>query len=416
MKEAITRFMAALLIENAELVAPGEFRRTGSLLIDSGRIAELDPDTQTLPSGCSTFDAGGALLTPGLIDVHTHAIHRFHYDGGPASLHRAAEILPRYGTTCAFPTLYALHDATALEPLQQLASALDAAQGAVLPGLHLEGPFLKLPGAGAATLPGDVPFLEDLLSAAAGRVAAMSVSPDAENILPVIERLRAEEVRVFLTHTRASPEQTELAIAAGAVHATHFYDVFPVPDETDPGVRPVGAVETVLGDSRCSVDFICDGVHVHPTAIRAALAAKGWNKVIAITDANIGAGLPDGRYDTPWGYPIVVSRESAARIASADDARPHPQAGCLAGSALTMDVAIANLHRWLQLDSPKIWAMGSLNPASLMGLTSKGRLRVGADADLVLWRDSPDALRVQRAWVAGRSVFDADVNSAEENR
>ena len=407
--------MSKLLIDNASLVAPGEFRRSGSVLVDAGKIAEIDPDPRTLDPSCQKFDAGGAVLTPGLIDIHTHAIGQYHYEGGPASLLEAAAILPRYGATCAFPTLYALQDATVLEPLEQLASALDRTRGAVLPGLHLEGPFLKLPGAGAATLPGDVGFLEELLGAARGRVAAMSISPDTENILPVIERLRADGVRVFLTHTRASPEQTEAAIAAGAVHATHFYDVFPVPEETDPGVRPVGAVEVVLGDARCSVDFICDGVHVHPAAIRAALAAKGWEKVIAITDANIGAGLPDGRYETPWGYPIEVSRKSAARVASADGAARHPPAGSLAGSALTMDVAMENLHHWLDLESHKICAMGSLNPASLMGLSSKGRLCVGADADLVLWKDSPDAWRVQRTWVAGACVFDADEKHALED-
>ena len=133
-------------------------------------------------------------------------------------------------------------------------------------------------------------------------------------------------------------EQTEAAIEAGARHATHFYDVFPVPEETDAGVRPVGAVEAILADSRVSVDFICDGVHVHPAAIRAAVAAKGWEKVMLITDSNIGAGLPPGEHDTPWGYRVRVAPGDAAR---------HATKGFLAGSALTMDVGMKNLLRWL---------------------------------------------------------------------
>ena len=73
-----------------------------------------------------------------------------------------------------------------------------------------------------------------------------------------------------------------------------FTTFFPPPEETDPGVRPVGAVETILADPRCTVDFIADGVHVHPTAIKAAVAARDPTDVLLTTDSNIGAGLPPG--------------------------------------------------------------------------------------------------------------------------
>jgi N-acetylglucosamine-6-phosphate deacetylase len=105
-------------------------------------------------------------------------------------------------------------------------------------------------------------------------------------------------------------------------------------------VRPVGAVESILADPRASVDFIADGVHVHPTAIRAAVAAKGWQGVILITDSNIGAGLAGGIYDTPWGFQIRVSPTTAAR---------HAEKNTLAGSALTMNRGMANLLSWLRL-------------------------------------------------------------------
>jgi N-acetylglucosamine-6-phosphate deacetylase len=208
-------------------------------------------------------------------------------------------------------------------------------------------------GAACPTLPGNVELLDRLLAACPDRVAAMSVSPDTPGVVPVIRRLREKGIPVFLTHTRATAEQTEAALNAGACHATHFYDVFYAPAETDPGVRPVGAVEAILADPRASVDFIADGVHVHPTAIRAAVAAKGWAGVILITDSNIGAGLPAGVYPTPWGFAIRVSPETAAR---------HETKHSLAGSALTMDRGIANLLRWLNLPPEQVWAMGTSIP------------------------------------------------------
>jgi N-acetylglucosamine-6-phosphate deacetylase len=202
----------------------------------------------------------------------------------------------------------------------------------------------------------------------------------------------------FITHTRATCEQGEAAIKAGARHATHFYDVFPPPPETDPGVRPVGMVEVILADPRCSADFIADGVHVNPIAVRAVLAAKGFPNVLLITDSNVGAGLPPGIYDTPMG---TIITDKAARLH-----RPgSPEDRGLAGSTLTMNRGIANLLTWLDLPEEQVWAMGTSNPARLLGLQNKGTLRVGADADIVLWNQSVGSLSAERTWVGGRCVF-----------
>jgi N-acetylglucosamine-6-phosphate deacetylase len=166
----------------------------------------------------------------------------------------------------------------------------------------------------------------------------------------------------------------------------------------------VGAVEVMLADPRASVDFICDGIHVHPAAIRAALAAKGTDGVMAITDSNIGAGLPAGRYDSPWGYAVEVSPERAARIAP-----PHPRAGQLAGSSLTMNVAMGNLRRWLgEVPEHDQWAMGTRTPARVAGLANRGILRAGAAANLVLWNDD---LSAAQTWVGGQEAFNASKQS-----
>jgi len=396
--------MAATLIENALVLRPGHWVRPGSLLVEDGKIAEIDPEIDQSADAYERVDANGALLTPGLIDLHCHGVQQFLYEAEPQQIADAASVLPSFGTTCVLPTLYRVMNRPSLGLLERLSEALPKTVGAAMPGFHLEGPFLALPGAGCETIPGDLVLLEELLAATGGRVSAMSISPDTPNIIPVIERLREENITVLITHTHASVEETEAAIDAGARHATHFYDVFPVPAETEPGARPVGAVETILADARCTVDFICDGVHVHPMAIRAALAAKGWEGIVAITDANIGAGLEDGIYETTWGYSVEVRRSDAARIADKD----HPLQGALAGSSLTMDRAIYNLLSWLELPPQQIWAMGTTNPAAVLHLANKGDIRTGADADLVLWDQVDHRLQARKTWVAGKCVFDAE--------
>ncbi len=386
--------MPSLHIRHARLVRPGESVTDGDLLVRDGRIVAVGK--VDAGGGAQTIEAGGRLLTPGLIDVHTHGVMRSLYEAGPAALQSAAKALGQFGVTTVLPTIVPQMKPGLLDLLRSLAQAIPAIREVSIPGLHLEGPFMAVGGAACPTLPGDLDLLEQFLAACGDRIAVMSVSPDAPNIVPVIRRLREKNITVFLTHTRANVEQTEAALEAGGRHATHFYDVFYPPAETDPGVRPVGAVEAILADPRASVDFIADGVHVHPTAIRAAVAAKTWAGVVLITDSNIGAGLPPGVYDTPWGYPVRVSPETAAR---------HAGKNFLAGSALTMDRGMANLLRWLALPAEQVWAMGTLNPARLLGLARKGRLAPGADADLVLWEDD---LRPARTWVGGLCTYEKE--------
>jgi len=389
--------MSALLIHNVRLVRPGLDIASGDILVRGGRIVAVGtvprPEAATVTE---RVDGEGRLLTPGLIDVHTHGVMRSLYENdpaGPDGLRSAARELARFGVTSVLPTIVPRPGPGWLERIAAVAAAVPTTPEVHIPGLHLEGPFMAVGGAACPTLPGDLGLLEEMLAACAGRLAIMSVSPDTPGIIPVIRRLRERGVIVFLTHTRANADDTEVALEAGAVHATHFYDVFYPPAETDPGVRPVGAVEAILADPRASVDFIADGVHVHPAAIRAAVAAKTWRGVILITDSNIGAGLPEGTYDTPWGYPVTVSAARAAR---------HATKGFLAGSALTMDRGMENLLSWLRLPPAQVWAMGTLNPAQLLGLSRKGRLEPGADADLVLWDDD---LRARRTWLGGVTVY-----------
>ncbi len=390
--------MDTLRITNARLVFPGVGIRPGSLAVRDGQITAVGELDAVPAQAEETVDAEGALVTPGLVDVHTHGIERYRYDAGPEELHAAAGRLGAYGCTCALPTLIGRREEAFLTFAGQMAAALPTVAGVSMPGLHIEGPFVARTGAGCETVPADAVFVRELLAATVGRTRVMSLSPEVSGILPVIELLVAEGVVPFITHTGASLAETQRALDAGARHATHFYDVFYAPPETDLGVRPVGCVEAVLADTRATVDFICDGVHVEPTAIRMALLCKGWEGVVMITDSNIGAGLPAGEYDTPWGLRIRVAPETGARILP-----PHHFAGALAGSALTSNRGMANLHAWFGRDYPaeQLWALGTRNPARLAGLPNKGVLQVGADADLVLWGEGfvPAA-----TWVGGCRV------------
>lgn len=389
--------MTTLWFENVQLIRPGEEIAPGRLLVEDGTIARVNPPADACPPGATRIDGQGRLLGPGLIDMHTHGIGHYQFDVGPEPLAAGAKMLPAFGVTCMAATIVPKQRPDMLERLAIIADALPEMEGAQIPGLHLEGPFVALPGAGCDTVPGDLGFLDELLAACRHRVLVMSISPDTPNILPIIERLCELRIVPFITHTQANGDQAQAAIDAGARHATHFYDVFPLPEQTEPGVRPVGMLEAIYANPEVTVDFIADGVHVHPLAIKAALAAKGYQSISLITDSNVGAGLPEGTYDTPWGYPVYVKAGNGARIAG-----DHPLKGVLAGSALTMNAGIANLLHWLKAPPAQVWAMGTANPARRLGLARKGRIADGLDADLVLWNDD---LTPAGTWVMGKQVY-----------
>lgn len=390
----------ALLIKNARVVRPDQVITIADVRLRAERITAIDARLTAAPDE-HVIDAAGALMTPALFDLHIHGVGEHLFESGDPSLRAGAEMLGAFGVGAMLPTLYRVLDGSHDDRLAELTTAARGITAVRIPGFHFEGPFLALAGAGAATLPGDVRRLDALLAACDGFVRAMSISPEVTNIIAVIERLVERGIVPFVTHTRATAEQAQRAIDAGARHAAHFYDVFPVPDETEPGVRPVGVVEAFLADARCSVDFICDGVHVPPVAVRAALAAKGWDRVACITDASLGAGIDVEReFDHPWGYRVRTSARDASRIANP----AHPDFNGLAGSTLTMNVGVKHLRDWTG-DAIGPWTAATRTPARIARLQDVSELEVGNLADVVLWNED---LTPRLTLVNGKATFRSD--------
>lgn len=366
----------------------------GIINIDDGKIKSIG---DIKPEG-ELSDLGDSFIIPGFIDMHIHGIHYSLVDNGPDNLLEMCRILPQYGVTGFLPTVAprpAGEDAAFLSELSGINT-----EGAQILGFHLEGPFLKLTGA----LPADAisesneSRVQSLIRAALPFKAVFSISPDVKGIEKLLPVMSSNNTPVFMTHTAASVKETQIAIDSGARHATHFYDVFPCPPISEPGVRPCGAVEAILADERVSVDFILDGVHVDPVAVQMALIckSKGPGCVCLITDANVGAGLEPGRFVfLNTGEIEFAYRGSPARMVKNNE---------LAGSGLTMDQALRNAVKWLKLTLPEAVNLVSANPAKVLGLErSKGKLDKSYDADLVILDKE---LNVRQTWIAGKKYFE----------
>ena len=360
----------------------------GHVSIREGRIDAVGPGSRD-----QALDLGDRWLVPGYIDTHVHG-------GGGAQFNTADP-----DEVAAVARFHAAHGTTALlativpAPARELAAALGAIArcvpatrpgGAAVLGAHLEGPFLN-PGLAGALDPGD--FLEPdervlgrLLAAGGESVRMMTLAPELPGALELVPRLAGAGVIVSIGHSDASYAQAHAAAAAGARSATHLFNAMPPFHHREPGV--LGAT---LDLPELNCELICDGIHVAPAAVRLAYRAKGQSGVRLITDATAAAGMPPGEY-----------RLGAASFVVAEGAAPGAANGTIAGSTLTMDDAVRNAVRFLELPVEQVVALASANPARLLGLDArKGAIAAGFDADLTVLNDE---LHACATMVAGRWV------------
>jgi len=365
----------------------------GYIRLENGIISSLP----VARPGGRIIDFDQNYIAPGFIDLHIHGIHYSLVDKGPADLEKICRILPQYGVTGFLPTVSPKPAGIDSEFISGL-SGLNP-EGAEILGFHLEGPFLKITGAlpPEAVSESNSSRVGSLIEACQPYRAVFSISPDVKGIETLLPLMTRNNTPAFITHTAASVAETRTAIELGARHATHFYDVFPCPPVSDPGVRPCGAVEAILADERVSVDFILDGVHVDPVAVKVALLCKlkGPGCVCLISDSNVGTGLEPGRFT----FDTMGEIEFAYKGAPARMVKDNT----LAGSGLTLDQALRNAMKWLDIDLPEAVKMVSTNPAKVLGVDNrKGKLKEGYDADIVVLNRE---LQVIRTWIKGKECY-----------
>jgi len=394
-----------IVIAGGDVVLPGGIRPHTSLIIDGSRIAAVEAG-RVDPAGAAVVPATDCFVVPGFVDLHVHGVegHDTLNEGEPVAA--IAALLPGYGVTSFSPTTVACAPAALAAVLRQVA-ALRATrpQGSarVLPA-HLESNFInpdyrgaqparclrRPPAAGPGHPPDSGEFSgDDILDVIAGArpdVGIVTLAPELPGGIDLVRTLVSAGHRVSLGHTGASLDEAMAAIDAGARHATHLFNRMAPITHRAPGVA--GAI---LAREEVAAELICDGHHVHASMGRIAIASKGVGRMIAITDATAGAGLPVGSTALLGGHRIRVTDQAAVL----DD-------GTLAGSTLTMDRAFATIVRGFGFSVPEASVMCSTTPARELGLAGFGVIAEGNVADLVvLDRD----FRVVRTFIGGEEVY-----------
>jgi N-acetylglucosamine-6-phosphate deacetylase len=241
--------------------------------------------------------------------------------------------------------------------------------GATVLGAHLEGPYLNAEKCGAQ----DTRYIrraqrdEALTWLDTGLVRLVALAPEFEENLWLIDECAHRGITVSAAHTMAGYDELRRAVARGLRQVTHCFNAM-----VGLGHRELGTVGTAMALSEISCELIADNLHVHPAVMKILVQVKGPERVILITDAMRGAGMPEGEYAID--DRLVTVRDGAVRLPD----------GTLAGSILTMDRALANVVAATGRPLAELWPMSSRNAALAIGATNKGALEVGRDADLVL--------------------------------
>lgn len=339
---------------------------------------------------------------PGYIDVHVHgAVGADTMDASAESLLKMARFYARHGVTSFFPTtMTQTHDRimAALRVVRDLMGKPTG--GARIMGAHLEGPYINAKMIGAQNPifvrtagAGETRELLDL-----GVIQRITLAPEFPENHAFIRDAASQGIAVSAGHTQAGPEELRAAITLGLRHTTHTYNAMVPLQHRNPGT--VGAA---MAFDELTCEIIPDLVHVHPVAIRALNNAK-QGKVILITDAMAGAGMPDGPYDL-GGLAVTVAN-GQARLSEGT-----PGAGSLAGSVATLDAGVRNFASATGQSIRQVAAAQArfhTAPAH-PNLHNKGALNPGKDADIVVL---DDAGIVQMTIVGGEIVYDAAHDAA----
>lgn len=337
------------------------------LAIAQGEPSELSKRAEIL-------ELPGTILAPAFFDVHIHgAAGHDVMEATPQALDTMGAFLAGRGTGCFLATtVTASLDATlkAVSGLAKLIEQRPIAGRARAIGIHLEGPFLSHVKRGVHPaehlLVPDLVAFDKLYEAAEGHVRLMTLAPELPGAAELAAHATARGVRISVGHSNATTAETQAAIAAGAVSATHTFNAMRTLDHREPGI-----LGTVLTTDTLFAEMICDGIHTAREMARLWWHAKGAKRGILVTDAMSATGMPDGTYQL-GGFSVQVENGRATAN------------GVIAGSVLTLDRALANFIDFTGATIEQGLHLLTSNPAKMTGLMEHaGSVAVGDVANLV---------------------------------
>ena len=363
-----------LKISNAKIIDCGI--SSGNIYIDNGKIIAVTD--ASLPFD-EEIDAKQNYASPGFIDMHVHGGGGYDVmDGDSDSVREVAKMHLTHGTTSIYPTTVA----SSRELLKKaVANIKDAMDFPTIRGVHLEGPYFSLAqcGAQSADCIRDIDFneVEELLES--GVIKRWDFAPEREYSEEFAELLEGNNVVGSIGHSDAVYDDVLKVYNEGCRLITHLYSATSTITRVG-GYRKLGVTECAYLLDDMKAEIIADGSHLPPELLKLIIKLKGTDKISLITDAMRAAGMPDGEY-------ILGNKDTGIKCVKENGVAKLPDRTAFAGSVATADMLVRTMYKKAGISLPDAVKMLTRNPAEIMGLKSKGRIKPDFDADLVIFDD-----------------------------
>lgn len=356
----------------------------GYIYIENGKILDVSNEEK---KASETYDFSGKYVSPGFIDIHTHGAGGHEFAGSAEDIVMAANFHFEHGTTSICPTISAAPFSVMKNAVYEMEKALESPslKGTLL-GVHMEGPYLSAKQVGGqcpdAITPPVRQDYEPLLKEKAAYIARWSYAPENDVDGSFAKALREAGVVPSAGHTDAVYSDMQRAFENGCRLVTHLYSCTSTITR-DHGFRRLGVIESAYLNDDMYVEIIADGKHLPPELIRLILKIKGRDRVCLITDSLAIAGLDVERGET-LGTRFIIE----------DGVCKLEDRSAFAGSIATADRLIRVLTKDVGVSVVDAVYMMTKVPAEVIGAKNKGLLKVGFDADIVVFDDDINILKV----------------------
>ncbi|MHA2247804.1 MAG: N-acetylglucosamine-6-phosphate deacetylase [Candidatus Hodarchaeales archaeon] len=366
--------MEQLVLKADRVLTPLKELRNVAIIIEKDKIKKIVPWNEILQEKDVLYYPN-AIATPGFIDIHIHGYGGCDVTMGKEScLAEMSKSLLKHGITSFIPTTVTQSQDILLKVCNNLKNVIKKeVEGAEILGLHLEGPYInKGKEAGAQNVifarNPDIIELKELIKKSERKIKRITLAPELPEMREFISDVSKMGILVAAGHTNATFKEAINGFDAGITICNHLFNGMRPFHHREPGI--IGAY---FARDDIYAELIADMIHLHPKTIEVVIKLKSIEKLILISDAIAETNLPDGEYEI--GGLKTVFRDGISRIKAT---------GRLAGSTLTMDVAIKNMVSKLGLDLKDVIRMATENPAKAMNLSQYGCLEPGYVADIVI--------------------------------
>ena len=363
-------------------------------VIDQGQV-EFEGSTiqyvgHRRTSNGEVSDYRDSIIAPGFIDLHIHGLAGYDaMDSDPESIQQISRHLAEKGVTGFLVTLQTAPHKDIIEVLKRVREiTASGVSGAKVLGSHLEGPCISPKKIGAQKEHIRKPSrqeLEEIINAADGTLKLVTLAPEIDGGLEAVQYLRERDVIVSAGHTDASYDEAYCAFDAGVSLLGHLWNGMRGLNHREPGIIGAG-----LEKENIMVELIADCHHVHPMILGLSFRLKGAEKIVLVSDSIKPAGLTGSEYVFDGRKYII------------EDGLVKLDSGVIAGSSIGLNDAVRNMVEKARVSIPEAIQMASYTPSKALGLTTKGMLEHGYNADIVVLDDGFD---VQETIVEGITVY-----------